>query len=62
MHHITRLVYGPNKKQLMKRYSEHQNAYKKLNIHKSNLATRAMNTGREFPEINNKTLLKQISF
>ena len=41
-----------NKKQLIKRYFEHLNAYKKPEIYtKSNLATHAINTGHEFPDI-----------
>jgi len=53
---------GQTKKQLKKRYSEHLNAYKKPNIYKSNLATHAINNGHEFPNINNMTLLKNISY
>ena len=47
---------GQTKKQLKKRYSQH--AYKKSNIYKSNLATHAVNTGHEFPNIHNVTLIK----
>ena len=36
------------------------NAYKKPNIYKSNLATHAINTGHEFPDITNVTLIKHI--
>ena len=39
---------------------EHLNANKKLEIYKSNLATHAVNTGYEFPNITNMTLIKHI--
>ena len=48
---------GQTKKQLKKRYFEHLNAYKKPEIYKSNLATPAINTGHEFPDM---TLIKHI--
>ena len=47
-----------NKKQLKKLYFEHLNAYKNPEIYKSNLATHAINTGHEFPDITNVTLIK----
>ena len=46
---------GQTKKQLKKRYFEHLNSYKKPEIYKSNLATHAINTGHEFPDITNVT-------
>ena len=49
-----------NKKQLKERYFVHLNAYKKLETYKSNLATHATNTGHEFPDITNVTLIKYI--
>ena len=51
---------GQTKKQLKKRYFEHLIAYKKPEIYKSNLATHAINTGQEFPDITNVTLIKHI--
>ena len=41
-------------------YFEQLNAYKKPEIYKSNLATHAINTGHEFPDITNMTLVKHI--
>ena len=51
---------GQTKKQLKKRYFEHLNGYKKPEIYKSNLATHAINTGHEFPDITNVSLIKHI--
>ena len=55
------MLHRTNKKTAEKRYFEHLNAYKKPDIYKSNLATHAINTGHEFPDIINVTLIKHIS-
>lgn len=49
-----------NEKKINKRYFKHLDAYKELNIYKSNLARHAINTGRVHPDINNITLIRHV--
>lgn len=51
---------GQTKKPIKERYREHLKAYKNPNIYKSNLATHAINTGHEFPNLQNLKLIKQV--